>query len=83
MYKHMNHWDKFKKGLEPVDQQIVDRLRKLKYKERNIPLPSVEEIRKRLALLKDQDPEASGSSIGKNVCNGYFTYRQFSNILID
>ncbi|XP_012224197.1 abscission/NoCut checkpoint regulator isoform X2 [Linepithema humile] len=61
MYKHTNHWDKFKKGLEPADQQIVDRLRKLKDKERSIPLPTVEEIKQRLASLKDQ--EASGSNI--------------------
>lgn len=66
MYKHTNHWDKFKKGLEPADQQIVDRLRKLKDEERSISLPTVEEIKQRLALLKDQ--EASGSNI-INVCN--------------
>lgn len=65
MYKHTNHWDKFKKGLEPADQQIVDRLRKLKDEERNIPLPTVEEIKQRLALLKDQ--EATGSNV-INVC---------------
>lgn len=50
-------------GLEPADQQIVDRLRKLKDEERNIPLPTVEEINQRLALLKDQNPEASGSNV--------------------
>lgn len=54
-------------GLEPADQQIVDRLRKLKDEERNIPLPTVEEINRRLALLKDQNPEASGSNV-INVC---------------
>jgi hypothetical protein len=74
MYKHTNHWDKFKKGLEPADQQIVDRLRKLKDKERNIPLPTVEEIRQRLALLKDQ--EASGSNI-INVCEQYIVWLIF------
>ncbi|XP_020300846.1 abscission/NoCut checkpoint regulator isoform X2 [Pseudomyrmex gracilis] len=63
MYKHINHWDKLKKGLEPADQEIVDRLQKLKDKEKNIPLPTVEEIKRRLALLKDQDPEASGSNV--------------------
>ncbi|XP_018355091.1 PREDICTED: uncharacterized protein LOC108756041 isoform X1 [Trachymyrmex septentrionalis] len=63
IYKHTSHWDKLKMGLEPADQQIVDRLRKLKDEERNIPLPTVEEIKQRLALLKDQNPEASGSNI--------------------
>lgn len=63
IYNRMNHWDRLKLGLEPADQQIVDRLRKLKDEERNIPLPTVEEIRQRLALLKDQNPEASGSNV--------------------
>lgn len=67
IYKHTNRWDKLKIGLEPADQQIVDRLRKLKDEERNIPLPTVEEIKQRLALLKDQNPEASGSNT-VNVC---------------
>jgi len=66
IYKHTNHWDKLKMGLEPADQQIVDRLRKLKDEE-NIPLPTVEEIKQRLALLKDQNPEASENNI-RNVC---------------
>jgi abscission/NoCut checkpoint regulator len=67
IYKHTNHWDKLKIGLDPADQQIVDRLRKLKDEERNIPLPTFEEIKQRLALLKDQNPEASGSN-SINVC---------------
>jgi len=61
MYKHTNHWDKLKKGLEPADQQIVDRLRKLKDSEQCHPLPTDDEIKRRLALLKDQDPEADRS----------------------
>ncbi|XP_033336619.2 abscission/NoCut checkpoint regulator [Megalopta genalis] len=61
MYKHANHWDKFKSGLEPVDQVIVDRLRKLKEKDKSSAL-SVDEIRKRLALLKDEDPGGAGNS---------------------
>ncbi|EZA59320.1 abscission/NoCut checkpoint regulator isoform X1 [Ooceraea biroi] len=61
MYKHTSHWDKLKKGLEPADQQIVDRLQKLKDDKRNHPLPTDDEIKQRLALLKDQDPEANRS----------------------
>lgn len=68
MYKNTNRWDTFKKGLEPADQQIVDRLQKLKDKEQSTPLLSIEEIKRRLALLKDQDPEANGNS---NVVNIY------------
>lgn len=62
IYNRTSRWDKLKTGLEPADQQIVDRLRKLKDDERKIPLPTVEEIKQRLALLKDQNPEASGSN---------------------
>lgn len=71
IYKQSNRWDQFKKGLEPADQEIVDRLQKLKNKKQNIPLPSVDEIKRRLALLKDQDPEANGNSNVTNVCKLY------------
>lgn len=62
IYKHTDHWDTLKQGLDPADQQIVDRLRKLK-EERNISVPTIDEIAQRLALLKDQDPQASGSNV--------------------
>lgn len=74
IYKHTNRWDQFKEGLEPADQEIVDRLQKLKNKEQNIPLPSVDEIKRRLALLKDQDPEANGNSNVVNVCRLYILH---------
>ena len=59
MYAHGGHWDKFKRGLEPADQEIVDRLRKLKGEDSEVSPPSVEDIKRRLALLKDQDPESN------------------------
>ncbi|XP_034180740.1 abscission/NoCut checkpoint regulator isoform X1 [Osmia lignaria lignaria] len=65
MYKHTNHWDKFKKGLEPADQEIVDRLRKLKEEDKTVAL-SVDEIKRRLALLKDEDPDASNHKVNVN-----------------
>ncbi|KAL2712279.1 abscission/NoCut checkpoint regulator isoform X2 [Vespula squamosa] len=55
MYTHANHWDKFKTGMEPADQEIVDRLRRLKGEDNNVRLPSIEEIKKKLALLKDEE----------------------------
>ncbi|XP_076292888.1 abscission/NoCut checkpoint regulator isoform X1 [Lasioglossum baleicum] len=61
MYKHANRWEKFKRGLEPADQEIVDRLRKLKEEDKTTAL-SVDEIRKRLALLKDEEPGDAGNS---------------------
>ncbi|XP_046822703.1 abscission/NoCut checkpoint regulator isoform X1 [Vespa crabro] len=57
MYTHANHWDKFKTGMEPADQEIVDRLRKLKGEDNKVRLPSIEEIKRRLAILKDEEPE--------------------------
>lgn len=65
MYKHTNHWDKFKNDLEPVDQEIVERLRKLKEEDKTTTL-SVDEIRRRLALLKDEDTDINQQKI--NVC---------------
>lgn len=65
MYKHTNHWDKFKKGLEPADQEIVDRLRKLKEEDKTTAL-SVDEIKRRLALLKDEDPDAGSHKTNIN-----------------
>ncbi|XP_054007931.1 abscission/NoCut checkpoint regulator [Hylaeus anthracinus] len=62
MYKQSNHWDKFKKGLEPADQEIVDRLQKLKEEDKTTAL-SVDEIKRRLALLKDEDPDASNHTV--------------------
>lgn len=62
MYKHTNHWDKFKNGLEPVDQEIVERLRKLKEEDKTTTL-SVDEIRRRLALLKDEDTDINQQKI--------------------
>lgn len=74
IYKHTDHWDALKRGLEPADQQIVDRLRKLKDEERNISVPTIDEIKQRLALLKDQDPQASGSNL-INVCINNVIYK--------
>ncbi|KOX81287.1 Zinc finger FYVE domain-containing protein 19 [Melipona quadrifasciata] len=62
MYKHTNHWDRFKTGLEPADQEIVERLRKLKEEDKTTAL-SVDEIRRRLALLKDEDPDVRQRTI--------------------
>lgn len=74
MYKHTSHWDKFKKGLEPADQEIVDRLQKLKEEDKSTAL-SVDEIRRRLALLKDEDPDASNHKT--NVCSQIRIYKMF------
>lgn len=58
MYKQGSTLDKLRAGLDPADQEIVNRLKKLKDEEKQVPPPTEEEIRRRLALLKDQDPEA-------------------------
>ncbi|XP_015122061.1 abscission/NoCut checkpoint regulator isoform X1 [Diachasma alloeum] len=56
IYKQ-DHWEEFKTGLEPEDQAIVERLKKLKEADKKPPPVTTEEIRRRLALLKDEDPD--------------------------
>lgn len=81
IYKHTDHWDTLKKGLEPADQQIVDRLQRLKDEELyNISVPTIDEIRQRLALLKDQDPQASGSNV-INVCINNMLHKLYRFLL--
>lgn len=72
MYAHGKHWDKLKIGLEPADQEIVDRLRKLKDEDGKTSPPSVEDIKRRLALLKDQNPDVSHKPM--NVKKIYFFF---------
>lgn len=48
-------------GLSPADQQLVDRLEKLKDKGK-IPPPSEVELRKRLASLKGENDYVEGPS---------------------
>lgn len=55
MYKQGSHWEKLKSGLSQVDQDIVDRLRKLKDEDKQIALPTVEDIRRRLNELKGEN----------------------------
>ena len=66
MYKHGSKLDKLGDGLDPVDQEIVSRLRKLKDEDKQVPLPTEDEIRHRLALLKDQDPEVVNQPVNVN-----------------
>ncbi|KAH0545626.1 abscission/NoCut checkpoint regulator [Cotesia glomerata] len=55
MYKQ-GRWDQFKAGLDPEDQVLVDRLSKLKGLDKQQSAPTTEEIQRRLAILKDQNP---------------------------
>lgn len=58
IYKR-DRWDDFKNDLDPKDQVIVERLQKLLEDDNKRPAPpsTTEDIRRRLALLKDQDPD--------------------------
>ena len=57
MYKQKSKLDRLKADLDPADQKIVDRLKKLRDEDKQLPPPTEDEIRRRLALLKDQDPD--------------------------
>lgn len=70
-------WDKLKSGLDPADQEIVDRLRKLKDHDKQPAAPTTEDIRRRLALLKDLDPDYIPPA---NVC--VLIYINYLNILL-
>ncbi|XP_011302591.1 abscission/NoCut checkpoint regulator isoform X2 [Fopius arisanus] len=61
IYKQ-DRWDEFKTGLEPEDQAIVERLKKLKEADKKPPPVTTDEIRRRLALLKDEDPDYKPAS---------------------
>ena len=58
MYRRYSKLDKLGDGLDPIDQEIVNRLKKLKTENLQGPPPSEDEIKRRLALLKDQDPDS-------------------------
>lgn len=66
MYKG-SRLDKLQVVLDPVDQEIVNRLKKLKNEDKKVPLPTEDDIRRRLALLKDQDPDFIPQPINVNI----------------
>ncbi|XP_001607524.2 abscission/NoCut checkpoint regulator isoform X1 [Nasonia vitripennis] len=57
MYRQGSKLDRLQVGLDPIDQEIVNRLKKLKDEDKQLPPPTEDEIRRRLALLQDQDPD--------------------------
>lgn len=66
MYRQGSKLDKLSVGLDPTDQEIVNRLKKLRNEDKEIPPPTEDEIRIRLALLKDQDPNHINKPINVN-----------------
>jgi hypothetical protein len=56
--------EQLKVGLNEVDLEIVDRLEKLRDGRKQQPVPTEEEIAKRLAVLKGEDPSRMGSLMG-------------------
>ncbi|XP_011502524.1 PREDICTED: abscission/NoCut checkpoint regulator [Ceratosolen solmsi marchali] len=57
MYKQSSKLDNLRAGLNPVDHEIINRLKKLKEEDKQLSVPSEDEIRRRLAILKDEDPD--------------------------
>lgn len=54
--------EKLKVGMEPADQEIIDRLKKLKGEDHQAPPPTIDEINRRLALLKEKSLESMETS---------------------
>ncbi|XP_058796390.1 abscission/NoCut checkpoint regulator-like isoform X1 [Phymastichus coffea] len=65
MYKG-SKLDKLQVVLDPVDQEIVNRLKKLKNEDKRVPRPTEDDIRRRLALLKDVDPDILPQPVNLN-----------------
>ncbi|XP_014212610.1 abscission/NoCut checkpoint regulator [Copidosoma floridanum] len=63
---YYNRLDKLRSGLDPADQEIVNRLKKLKDEDRQVPSVTEDEIRRRLALLRDQDPNVVNKPVNLN-----------------
>lgn len=61
VYKNNEKLQNLRTGLSPVDQQLLDRLEKLKDKAKGPP-PSEFELRRRLADLKGENTYVEGPS---------------------
>jgi hypothetical protein len=59
-----------KVGLNDVDCEIVERLEKLREERKQQPVPSEEEVAKRLAVLKGEDPARMASLAGNRKVMG-------------
>lgn len=57
VYRQDSRIEKLKAGLNEMDREIVDRLQKLKEERKKQPVPTEEEVVRRLAMLKGEDPE--------------------------
>jgi hypothetical protein len=55
-----------KVGLNEVDCEIVERLEKLREERKQQPVPTEEEMAKRLAVLKGEDPARMASLVGNS-----------------
>ena len=57
VYRQDSRIQKLKEGLKERDREIADRLEKLKEERKKQPVPTEEEMARRLALLKNEDPD--------------------------
>jgi hypothetical protein len=53
-----------KAGLNEMDCEIVERLEKLREERKQQPVPTEEEVAKRLAVLRGEDPARMASLLG-------------------
>ncbi|KAJ9585681.1 hypothetical protein L9F63_002471 [Diploptera punctata] len=61
VYRQDSRIQKLKAGLTEADRDIVERLEKLKEERKKEPVPSEEEVARRLSALKGEDPERTGA----------------------
>lgn len=66
LYRKDQRMQQLKVGLNEVDCEIVERLEKLREERKQQPVPTEEEVVKRLAVLKGEDPTRMASLVGNS-----------------
>ncbi|GFG38227.1 hypothetical protein Cfor_03826 [Coptotermes formosanus] len=69
LYRNNQRMQQLKVGLNEVDRDIVERLEKLREERKQHPLPTEEEVAKRLAVLKGEDPANKASLLKYVSCD--------------
>ncbi|KDR17531.1 abscission/NoCut checkpoint regulator [Zootermopsis nevadensis] len=67
LYRKDQHMQKLKLGLSEVDCKIAERLEKLREDRKQQPVPTEEEVARRLAKLKGEDPATVASLHGNRM----------------